>query len=154
MAHLKYFRTKDLANLSTDILRIYLYTFEGLKYDEIKILARNVLIKKVKEAECKRTNQKDAKNIQIVFGVDENLEPLSLSRFNQRCLSDCDSIRPSAVESFKKFDKGQKLTYRVLIVSDILLARFLECSQVSAAQFVSEKLRLDFRSICQWKSDF
>ena len=147
MAHLKYFRTKDLANLSTDILRIYLITFEGHKYADVKILARNVLIKKVKEAESIRTKQKDAKNIQIVFGVDENLEPLSLSRFNTRCLSDCDSIRPSAVESLKKFDKDkQKLPYRVLIVSDILLGKFLEGNQVSASEFVSDKLRLDFSS--------
>ena len=146
MAILKYYRTRDLANLSTDVLRIYLITFEGQKYEEVKILARNVLLQRVKEAECIRNKQKDLKNIQLVFGIDENLEPLSLSRFNKRCIVDCDSVRPSAVESLKKFEKSQKTPYRVLIVSDILLAKFVEGSQISASQFVSEKLRLDFTS--------
>ena len=107
MSHtLSYFKVDNLNNLTADVLRCYLLTFEGFTLNQVSQLLKVGLVNKVREAERNRNPVKQSP--ELVFGIDDELPKQNFSKF----LTKNDKSKIFSISTFTKLVSANFLSLK------------------------------------------
>ena len=136
---MNYLKLTAANKCSTDLLKVYLVTFENYLLEYVQVLTRTDLIRLVESAETKR---RPGRAFCIVLGIDQDSHNWYL--FAQKNIDNGSPISAAAVETPKLFNRSKCLPYRTLYSSPNFLEQFFTSDDLNSESFLKRVLDLRF----------